>query len=134
MLARKQKPSFVWQFISYTYAALLIAVSLVQLMGIGSFDFSGVEFTTPGSPYVAIFGVLLQVLALITLLGVRIGRILRKISEACLLLAPLFLLGNEIYLIAAGLTPFYGLVIAAYIILIILGVICLIGDRDWETR
>ncbi len=134
MLEKKQKPSFIWQFISYAYAALLIAVSLVQLMGIGSFNFSGVEFTTPGSPYVTIFGVVLQVLALITLLGVRTGRILRKTSEACLLLAPLFLLGNEIYLISTGMTPFYGLVVTAYAALIVLGIVCLVGDRNWETR
>lgn len=134
MLARSRKPSFIWQLLSYTYAGLLIGLSLVLLLGIGNFNFSGVGFTTPGCACVTIFLVILQLFALLSLLGVRTSTILRKISEVCLILAPGLIIANEIYLIVSQQAEYNTFVVFCYVTLFILGTVCFVNKRNWETE
>lgn len=134
MLARSQRPSLFWLLISYAYAGLLISISLALLLGIGNFDFSGVTFSISGSSYIWIFAVVLQVLALLDLLGVRLSTLQRKTSEVCLILAPLFLIGYQTYLIATSQAVLKIFVIVFYLALVILGLVSYINKKKWETE
>lgn len=91
-------------FIPYLYAAMLVVLSGLQLVGFGGFDFAGLSLETQGEPWWVLSLVFVEIFALPFLLRLQLSPLARSLSVFLSLLAPvLFFL-----LVAAGATGLTG--------------------------
>lgn len=82
--------------VPYAYAVCLVALTLIQLVGMGGLSFGSFEYTTPGAPSLIILLVVLQILALPFVLRLPLSPLARFFSAKFTLAAPLVLFGSFI--------------------------------------
>ena len=108
--------------VSYMYAVILAALAVVQLMGVGGFEFAHISYQTPGLPGIIVAIAALEIFALPFLLRLDLSPLARFFSAVFALAAPLFVLVNMIYLIAESMLATDWLAITASVLLVVLGV------------
>ena len=113
-------------FLPYIYAAVLAVLAVVQLMGVGGFDFAHIKYQTAGLPGMIVFIAGLEIFALPFLLRLDLSVLARFFSATFAICAPLFLLGNLVYLVAESGQVVDWLTIGASSALAILGAISFI--------
>lgn len=85
-------------FWPYIYAAILGGLAVVQLMGLGGFDFAGIRYQTPGVPGMIVLIAGLEIFALPFLLRLHLSTLARFLSGLFSLVTPLFILAHVVYL------------------------------------
>ena len=113
-------PKFI--FVAYTYAAVLVALVVVQLMGLGGFDFAHITYQTPGQPGMIVLIAGLEIFALPFVLRLPLSGLARFFSATFTLSAPFFVVVHLLYLTAEGLLPTNWYAILGSILFICLGV------------
>lgn len=91
------------KLLPYVYAAILAAMAVTQLIGMGGFDFAGIAYTTAGLPVVTVIIAALEIFALPFLLRFSLSPLARFLSAVCALVAPFFVVANMLYLASEGL-------------------------------
>lgn len=76
--------------INYAYALCLIVLAVVQLMGLGGFNFAGISYQTPGLPMVNVLLAALEIFALPFVLRLNLSRAARFCSAIFSVVTPLF--------------------------------------------
>jgi hypothetical protein len=107
--------------ITYLYAIVLTALAVVQLMGVGGFDFAGIDYQTPGTPGVIVALAGLEIFSLPFLLRLKLSKAARTLSALFSLLTPIFLWLEIVYLVSIGNLPANWFLATAAIALIIIG-------------
>jgi hypothetical protein len=74
------------------YAVGLVALTVVQLIGFGGFDFAGIKIDILGPAWVILVLAAVEIFALPFLLGLRLSRLARACSAALALAAPILYL------------------------------------------
>lgn len=87
-----------WLVVPVTYAVLLGALALIQLIGFGGFDFAGINFETQGTAAAVIALAATEIFALPFLLRLNLSPLARACSAVLSMLAPLLLLTNALFL------------------------------------
>lgn len=75
--------------IPYLYAAILVILVGLMLVGFGGFDFAGFAFETQGKPWFILSLVLVEIFALPFLLRLNLSPLARSISAVLSLLVPI---------------------------------------------
>lgn len=109
--------------IPYLYAAILAILAVVQLMGMGGFNFASIVYTTAGLPVMIVTVATLEIFAVPFLLRFSLSPLARFFSAVFALAAPFFVLGNMLYGASEGLITIAWYEIAGGALLIALGVI-----------
>lgn len=84
--------------VPFAYAAGLAALALVQLVGFGGFDFSGIRLETAGPAWAIIALATAEIFALPFLLRLKLSPLARACSAVLALVAPLFYLTLAIFI------------------------------------
>ncbi len=103
------------------YAVILVALVVVQLMGVGGFDFGGISYHTPGEPWIIAVLAGLQIFSLPFLLRLKLSVFARGFSALFSLITPVFVWLEIVYLISTGDLPANWYAATASIALIVLG-------------
>lgn len=80
----------------YAYAACLVGLTAIALVGLGGLSFGSFEYETPGAPSLVILLAVLHIFALPFVLRLPLSPLARFCSAAAALLAPLVLFGSLI--------------------------------------
>jgi len=114
-----------WLMLPYAYAAALMLLAAATLMGVGGFDFASINYTTPGTPELAITMAALQIFSLPFLLRLPLSSLARFISATFSLITPFFLLAMLGYLASQG-------VLALHVITLLgVGLLALVGGASF---
>lgn len=109
-------------FVPYALALALIALVVVQLVGVGGLSFGNFSYTTPGSPAWIIFVAYIEIFALPFLLQLKVSPLARFFSAIFAILAPVLLFGDSIVNLATGMTGYNTSVVWQNFGLVMLGV------------
>ena len=122
---KMRHPSLI--FVTYVYAAVLAGLAVVQLMGLGGFDFAHIVYETPGLPVLTIIIASLEIFAVPFLLRLPLSLLARFFSAIFTLVAPLFILANYVYIVADTGVALDWFSILGAIFLVPFGVLCFVA-------
>ena len=123
--------------VPYAYAATLVALAVLTLMGIGGFDFAGIAYTTPGTPELAITVAALLIYSLPFVLRLPLSQLARFCSATFSLVVPFFMVTTLAYLNAQGVVDLNATALLSAGLFVVLGVtsfVVLDGPRALQLK
>lgn len=94
-----------WLMFTYLYAAILVVLAVVQLMGVGGFDFAHIKYQTAGAPVMVMIIAGLEIFAVPFLLRLNLSPLARFFSALFAVTVPYFLVAHQAYLLSEGVIP-----------------------------
>jgi hypothetical protein len=94
-----------WLVIPYLYAAILLVLAVMQLMGLGGFDFAHIKYQTAGTPIMIVIIAALEIFALPFLLRLSLSPLARFFSALFAVATPYFLVAHQAYLLSENVIP-----------------------------
>lgn len=122
-----------WFAVPYVYAAVLAVMAVVQLMGIGGFDFVGIKYETAGSPAMIAILAGLEIFALPFLLRLDLSPLARFFSALFAFVTPYFLVAHLAYLLSENVVSLDILSVMGVILLIPLAIASFIVLRGYRA-
>lgn len=121
-----------WLAVPYVYAAILAVLAVVQLMGMGGFNFAHIKYQTAGTPVMIVIIASLEIFSLPFLLRLNLSPLARFFSALFAATVPYFLVAHQAYLLSENAIPLNIWCVFGTVLLIPLGLISFIvlkGNR-----
>jgi hypothetical protein len=122
-----------WLILPYAYAAILMILAVVQLMGVGGLDFAHITYQTAGTPVMIMIIAGLEIFALPFLLRLNLSPLARFFSALFAFVTPYFLVAHQAYLLSENAIPLDILSIISTFLLIPLAVICFVILKGYKA-
>lgn len=89
-----------WLAFPFAYAAIIAVLAIVQLMGVGGFDFAHIKYQTAGTPVMIMIMASLEIFSVPFLLRLNLSPLARFFSALFAFVTPYFLIAHEAYLLS----------------------------------